>query len=215
VTAIHLALAVLTIGGCATSGVPALQPDPIPLGEGTLQLELVRYAGRMTAFAWVDDESNLVFKIRLDRPSFKLPVEFTKADDYYRESLERTASEEKANSLLAEHRSSIDEAYKADVTASFERFWKTGPFGTPAVSDRTIALSEHLRRPGTHRVQIALEPDTVSWSATFRLKRVLPDGSTRILWSVDLDSSQTDAHRSDRIAAPPLLVRATAVTNEP
>ncbi|MHC4225013.1 MAG: hypothetical protein ACYSUN_13555, partial [Planctomycetota bacterium] len=85
--AIHLALAAVALGACATSRETAPGLDPIPLGEGTLQLELVRYAGRMTALAWVDDESNLVFKVRLDRPTFKLPVEFTKADDYYQELL--------------------------------------------------------------------------------------------------------------------------------
>ncbi|MHC4933120.1 MAG: hypothetical protein ACYTGV_13120 [Planctomycetota bacterium] len=198
---------VLILGACASTREAVLQPDAIPLGEGVLRLELVRYAGRMTALAWVDDESNLVLKLRLDRPTFELPVEFRKADDYYQELLDRTGSEEKANVLFAEHRSSIDEAYESDVTSSFEAFWKTGPFGTPAEFDRTIVLNEHLVGPGVHRVQVALEPDTVSWSASFRLLRVLRDGRSEPLLVFDLDSGMRGAPARDRVLAPPIRVR--------
>ena len=170
----------LLLAGCATNGLAG--PDAIPVEPGSVRLELVRYAGRMTAHAWVDDRQHgTVMRMRLDRETFTLPVDY----DLGRKRLAELGPGTDPAALVAE----IDADYERAVVGAFERFWKTGPFTTPGTIDRVAVLDDRLRSEGVHVLHIGIEPDTVSWSVTFRVVRERSaGGAPELLATLDLDS---------------------------
>ncbi len=164
----------LLLAACATA-----VPGRIRADEGSLRLELVRYAGRMNVEAWVDDPSETVLRMRLDRETFALPLTYDLGS--------RRASEhpDLDREALAQ---AIDADYERTVLIEFEKFWKTGPFTTPEAIDRIHVLDDRVATPGTHLLQIEVEPDTVSWSVSFRVVRIRDGGEPETLTTLDLDS---------------------------
>jgi hypothetical protein len=184
--------AALTLAiGCATAA-----PSHIQAGEGSLQLELVRYAGRMNVRAWVDDPAEPVLQMRLDRETFALPLQYDLG------SRRATEHPELGGEELAR---AIDADYERTVTIEFERFWKTGPFTTPETIDRVHLLDDRVATPGTHTLQIEVEPDTVSWSVTFRVVRIRKGHEPETLTTLDLDSMMV-ALGDRRYPLPPVRI---------
>jgi len=172
-------------------------PSPIRAGTGSLQLELVRYAGRMTVWAWVDDPAEPVLRMRLDRETFALPLEY---------DLGARRAAEDPTVGAAELARAIDADYARAVEMAFERFWKTGPFTTPAAIDRIHSLDDRLESRGSHTLQIEVEPDTVSWSVTFRLVRRREGAEPETLTTFDLDSMMVPPTGGRRYPLPPVRI---------
>jgi hypothetical protein len=191
----------LLLAACTTIAPGTFGEQPIALDDD-LRLEIVRYAGRMTATAWIDDKANLLFRTRLNRPTFELPVEFSKAESHYRALERKGGPRAETDRRFADDRALIDDEYAFDVRTEFEKFWKTGPFGTPADADRSFALAERVHGPGVHALHIAVEPDTVSWSATFRIVR-----GDRVLYTYDFDSERRVVLDDAAVVAPPILLQ--------
>ena len=102
-----------------------------------------------------------------------------------KEALKAGGTKEEAARLFVENRNLIDTDYGFEIETEFEKFWKTGPFATPTNADTRFTVAERVATPGKHKLVVALEPDTVSWSATVRLVK----GKT-VVWSVDFDSER-------------------------
>jgi hypothetical protein len=185
-------LAALTLAiGCATAATAHIRA-----GDGSLRLELVRYAGRMNVRAWVDDPAEPVLRMRLDRETFALPVTFDLGSRRAFEHPELSREE------LAR---AIDADYERTIPIEFEKFWKTGPFTTPQSIDRIHVLDDRIATPGTHTLQIEVEPDTVSWSVSFRVVRIRDGGEPETLTTLDLDSMMVPIS-GRRYSLPPVRI---------